>query len=74
MSVNGTLGYEATAFLKRIGDMLLVNWEIDYETVMGWVRARLSFAIHCTTLLCVQGCRTKWLALGLVDGAYNTIG
>lgn len=41
MSIDGMLGCEATAFLKQIGDMLSAKWEMDYETVMGWVHARL---------------------------------
>ena len=36
--------------------------------VMGWVRARLSFAILRAALLCVCGSRTKWRSLGIVDG------
>ena len=49
------MGCEATAVLKWIGDMLSANWEMDYGTVMGWVRARLSFVILHATLLCVWG-------------------
>ena len=37
--------------------------------VMRWVRARLSFAILRTTLLCVRGSQTKWRSLGISDGA-----
>ena len=66
------LGCEATAFLKQIGSMLSAKWEMDYGTVMEWVRAR--FAFLCATLLCVQGSHTKWCALGLVDGASIAIG
>ena len=54
--------------------MLSAKWEMDYGTVMGWVRARLSFAILLATLLCVWGSHTKWLALGLVDRASIAIG
>ena len=54
--------------------MLSVKWEMDYGTVMGWVRARLSFAILRATLLCVWGSHTKWLALNLVDRASIAIG
>jgi len=35
---------------------------------MGWVWARLSFAILQAMLLCVCGSRTKWRSLGIVDG------
>ena len=68
------LGCKATAFLKQISDMLLARWEVDYETVKGWAHAKLLFAILRATLLCVQESRTKWHALGLVDGASIAIG
>ena len=68
------LGFEATAFLKQIDNMLPVNWEMDYGTVLGWVRARLSFAILHATLLCIQGSGTMWCAFDLVEGASIAIG
>ena len=37
--------------------------------VMGWAKARLSFAVLWAALLCVHGSRTKWRSLGIVDGA-----
>ena len=66
------VGYEATVFLKWIGDMLSSKWEMDYRTVMGWVRASLSFVILRATLLCVWGSCTKWQALGLNRGGRYT--
>ena len=48
----GVLGCEATAFLKWIGNVLLAKQEMSYGTVMGWVCARLSFAILHATLMC----------------------
>ena len=74
VSVYGMMGCEATALLKWIGDMWSANWEMDYGTVMGWVRARLLFMILHATLLCVWGSRTKLCTLGLVDGASIAIG
>ena len=59
---------EAEFFVKRTGDFLAAKWERPYTVVMGWVRARLSFAILWTALLCVRGSRTKWRSLGIVDG------
>ena len=41
----------------------------NYSVVMGYVRARLSFAIIRAALLCVRGSRTKWRSLSLADGA-----
>ena len=69
VSVDGMFGSEAEFFVKRLGDFLAAKWERPYSVVMGWVRARLSFAILRATLLCVRGSRTKWRSLGIVDGA-----
>ena len=55
VSVDGTLGCEATVFLKWIGDMLSAKWKIDYGVAMRWVCTRLLFAILRATLLCAQG-------------------
>ena len=69
VSVDGMLGSEADFFFKRLGDHLARKWEKSYSQVMGWVRARLSFAILRATNLCVRGSRTKWRSLGIEDGA-----
>ena len=69
VSVDGMLGSEAEFFIKRLGDFLSAKWERPYSVVIGWVRARLSFAILRAALLCVRGSRTKWRSLGIVDGA-----
>ena len=55
------------SFVKRLCDFLAARWERPYS-VMGWVRARLSFVILWAALLCVSGSSTKWRSLGLVDG------
>jgi len=67
--VDGMLGSEAEFFVKKTGDFLAAKWERPYTVVMGWIRARLSFAILRAALLCVRGSRTKWRSLGIVDGA-----
>ena len=68
-SVDGMMGSEAQVFLKQIGDIVSVKWEKSYSEVMGWIRARMSFAIVRTSVLCLRGSRTKWRCLGLEDGA-----
>ena len=69
MSVDGLLGKEAEFFLYRMGNFLAAHWERPFGLVMGWIRARLSFAILRATLLCVRGSHTKWRCLGIIDGA-----
>ena len=68
VSVDGMLGSEAEFFVKRLSDFLAARWERPYSTVIGWVRARLSFVILRAALLCVCGSHTKWRSLGIVDG------
>ena len=60
---------ESEFFLYRLGDFLAAHWERPFGLVMGWIRARLSFAILRATLLCVRGSCTKWRCLGITDGA-----
>ena len=55
--------------MKRLSDFWAARWERPFSVVMGWVRARLSFAVLRAALLCVRGSRTKWRSLGIVDGA-----
>ena len=63
------LGKEAEVFIKRLGEGLANKWDKSYSNVVGWIRARLSFAILRATVLCLRGSRTKWRSIGLDDGA-----
>ena len=69
VSIDGMLDSDAEFFIKRLGDFLAARWERPYSVLMGWVMARLSFAILWAALLCVRGSQTKWRSLGIVDGA-----
>ncbi len=68
-SVDGMLGGEADSFLNVIGERLSSKWDQGYGEVMGCIRARLSFAILRSTMLCLRGSRSKWRGLGIEDGA-----
>ena len=70
-SVDGLLGGEANFFLKCLADHLAARWEKSCSVVMGWVKARLSFALLCATMLCVRGSRERWRSLGVTGGAYT---
>ena len=45
VSVDGALGKEAALFLSRIADWLSVAWGRGYGNVLGWLKARLGFAM-----------------------------
>ena len=68
-SVDGVFGSEAEVFLKRLGENLAAKWNRGYSQVIGWVRARMSFAILRASILCIRGSRRRWRSLGLSDGA-----
>ena len=47
-----------------------MKWEKSNSEVMGWVRARMAFAILRATNLCLCGSRVKWRSgHGMDEGA-----
>ena len=68
-SVDGLVGVKAACFLKHLGRSLSVTWEHHYGKLIGWLRARLVFALISATIVCIRVFRTKWQSLGLEDGA-----
>ena len=68
VSIDDMMGRETASFFKRIADQLSAKWDKAYDSMMGWIHTRSFFAILCATLLCIQGCHTRWYSLGVVDG------
>ena len=69
-SVDGVLGHDAQHLMKRLCDQIAVKWEKSHSEVMGWVCARMAFAILRATNLCLRGSRVKWRnGHGMDDGA-----
>ena len=52
VSVDGVLGHDAQHLMKRLCDQIAEKWEKSHSEVMGWVRARMAFAILRATNLC----------------------
>ena len=70
VSVDGILGHDAQHLMKRLCDQIAMKWEKSHSEVMGWVHARMAFAILCATNLCLRGSRVKWRSgHGMDDGA-----
>ena len=69
VSVDGVRGRGAIFFVKQLTQKLAHKWDkSNSEVVIGWMRARLSFAILRATNLCLRGSRTKWRsAIGTDD-------
>jgi len=50
-------GFEARAFLKRLAKLLAEQWEKPYQTVTGFISARMSIALVRATNRCIRGSR-----------------
>ena len=68
-SVDGLARSEVTCFLKRMACRLSSRCDKSFAEVLGWIHAKLAFAIVRASVLCIRGSRTKWRSLGLEDGA-----
>ena len=53
------MGTEATTFYKQLADLLSEKQDKAYSLIMGWLRCRLSFAILCSAIMCLQGSRSS---------------
>ena len=70
VSVDGVLGHDAQHLMNCLCDQIAMKWEKSHSEVMGWVRARMAFAILRATNLCFHGSRVKWRSgHGMDDGA-----
>ena len=60
MTADGALGLEAKTFIRHLADKIAVIWPKSNSEVLGYVRARMLFAILRATNLCIRGSRVKW--------------
>ena len=67
--MDGLTGGEASLFIKKLARGLVARWDKSYSNVLGWVKARLGFALVRATLMCLHGSRTHWRSLGFEDVA-----
>ena len=56
-SVDGLLGVEATATLKRISSRLAPKWRQTYSKTCGYVKSRVAIALVRATHRCLRGSR-----------------
>jgi len=54
-SVDGLVGDEATCFLKHLARSLSVTWDCHHSEIIGWLWARLAFALVRATNVCIRG-------------------
>ena len=58
-SVDGFLGVEVTATLKRIASRLATNWRQPYPQMCGYVKSRIAITLVRTTHWCIRGSRVS---------------
>ena len=56
-SVDGLLGVEATATLKRIASRLATKWRQPYSKTCGYVKSRFAITLVRATHRCLRGSR-----------------
>ena len=56
-SVDGLLGVEATATLKRIASRLASKWKQPYSQTCGYVTSRITITLVLATHRCIRGSR-----------------
>ena len=56
-STTGGMGTECKMFHKRLAELLSIKKNESYATTMSWVRAKVSFALLRSALLCLRGTR-----------------
>ena len=60
VTADGALGLEAKTFIRHLADKITAIWHKSYSEVLGYVRARMLFAVLRATNLCICGSRVKW--------------
>ena len=63
--VDGLLGVEATATLKRITSRLATKWKQPYSKTCGYVKSRVAITLVRTTHRCIRGSRVHahWISV-----------
>ena len=66
MTADGAL---AKTFMRHLTDKIAAIWHKSHSEVLGYLRARMLFAVLRATNLCIRGCRVKWTRMEIEDGA-----
>ncbi|CAH3135422.1 unnamed protein product, partial [Porites lobata] len=63
----GGMADECKRFHSRLAELLALKKGDDYATIISWIRAKVSFAILRSALLCLRGTRRKRRAVNISD-------
>ena len=59
LSSTGGMGRAATTFYKRLSSMLSEKRDVPYNTMIGWIRCQLSFALLRASIIAIRGPRSS---------------
>ena len=54
MTADGTLGLEAKTFMHHLGDKIAAVWHKSHSEVLGYVHARMLFAVLRATFVAAE--------------------
>ena len=67
-STTGGMAVECKRYHSRLAELVATKKGKSYATTMSWIRARVSFALLRSALLCLRGSRaTRRIHLELTD-------
>ncbi|CAM1309822.1 Uncharacterised protein r2_g1998 [Pycnogonum litorale] len=67
LSCTGGMGPAATGVVKRMASMMAEKSEINYSTLMAWIRCRLSYAMLRSSLICLRGARSTFRPVSAIS-------
>ena len=59
VTADGAMGLEAKTFIRHVAEKIAAIWHKSYSEVLGYVRARMLFAVLRAKNLCICGSRVK---------------
>ena len=59
LSLTGGFGTRAGECLKRLASKRSEKWDQPYSQTIGWLRAKLSFALLRSSIRCIRGARSS---------------
>jgi hypothetical protein len=63
-TTSGGMGPQTTVFMKNLASRLAIKRREPYSLVMGWIRARIAFALVRSTQVVLRGCRARKRVFG----------
>ena len=70
-SVDGVLGREATAVLRRLGRAIAPKWDMPFSKVMAYIKTQISLAILRAAHHCIRGSRIPAKAMSIGTGPFE---